>query len=63
MCLFCLAKKKKVSLKDGIHHEYEASFPMQRIYVDLYRPLPVADEAHAQDRKAKSKSGDKDKPV
>ena len=47
MCLFCLAKKKKVSLKDWIHHGYEASFPMQRIYVDLYGPLPVADEAHA----------------
>ena len=37
---------------DGIHHEYEASFPRHRIYVDLYGPLPAVDEAYIQDRKA-----------
>ena len=62
LCLFCLAKKK-VSLKDGIHHGYEASFPMQRIYVDLYGPLPVVDEAYIKDKKAGGKRRDKDEPV
>ena len=39
-CGDCLAKRKKVNLKDGVHHPQQSGYPGQRIYVDLVGPLP-----------------------
>ena len=39
-CQNCLAKKKTLNLKDSTHNPARAAYPMQRLYIDLYGPLP-----------------------
>ena len=39
-CGDCLAKKKKLKIKDAEHHPQRTGHPGQRIYIDLVGPLP-----------------------
>ena len=40
VCQDCLAKKKNLNLKNSTHNPARAAYPMQRLYIDLYGPLP-----------------------
>ena len=40
-CLGCLQKQKTPKLKEGSHQPDPSAGPLQKVYLDLYGPLPV----------------------
>ena len=39
ICGSCVAKERKINLKEGVHHAKQAGYPLQVIYIDLVGPM------------------------